>query len=96
MAVTRRHHVEGIVMPLAHNRFRVYFFVKVPLWSGFFLPHFSKHIAPHLSRLIEMLEARKIESVCDASHFSGIHNVASAVEHLYTGRSLGKVIVELP
>lgn len=62
----------------------------------FFLPHFARHAGRHFEQLCALADAGKVRSIIDTTPFCGLEAVASAVEHLHSGRNVGKVIVSLP
>jgi NADPH-dependent curcumin reductase CurA len=62
---------------------------------GFMNYRFSEYAADARRRLLKMLEGDEIHPLIDAQRFTGLDDVADAVEHLLAGRNLGKVIVEL-
>jgi NADPH-dependent curcumin reductase CurA len=62
---------------------------------GFFLPHYPKLMGPHFEKLATMLSNGTIKSVVDNRQFRGLSSVADAIEYLYRGENVGKVIVEL-
>ncbi|XP_051574020.1 prostaglandin reductase 3-like [Myxocyprinus asiaticus] len=69
--------------------------------SGFFLPHFMSDYKETLSRLIEMFVQGKL--VCEVDmgdldpegYFMGLESVYRAVDYMYAGKNLGKVVVEV-
>ena len=58
-----------------------------------FIPDHLALWRPHLRRLVELLQARKIKSKIDPLELRGLESVATGVEHLHSGKSLGKVVV---
>lgn len=69
---------------------------------GFFLMHFISHYPEAVKQLLEMFE--KGELVCELDcgdlspegRFIGLESVFRAVDYMYTGKNIGKVVVELP
>lgn len=61
---------------------------------GFFLNHFARDIRSHVTKLIQLYSEGKIKSLTDCS-FYGIESVPKAVEYMYKGHNIGKVIVDL-
>ncbi|CAN0272530.1 prostaglandin reductase 3 [Lampetra planeri] len=76
--------------------------VKSASVRGFFLPHFVAEHGAGVERLAgmvrrgELLAAVDGGAATDGGPFRGLGDVHRAVEHLYSRRSLGKVVVELP
>jgi NADPH-dependent curcumin reductase CurA len=78
------------------NRLNMLLISKHATVSGFLLTHLEpQKSAKYLSDLVGMLESKKITSVVDPTPFRGVENVASAVEYLHSGKSIGKVVVQL-
>lgn len=69
---------------------------------GFFLMHYSKDFKEYMMRLISLFKQGKLISSIDMGEttpggaFVGLERVYDAVEHMYSGQNIGKVIVELP
>jgi NADPH-dependent curcumin reductase CurA len=47
-------------------------------------------------RLFEEFGAGRVKVVFDETHFEGIQGICDAAEHLLSGRSMGKVVVQFP
>ena len=69
---------------------------------GFFLNHYTRDIPQHFKRLAELYSTGKLKSTVDlgqnyspAGGFRGLEAVFDAVDYLYSGRSAGKVVVDL-
>lgn len=62
--------------------------------GGFFLPHFLKDVPHHFATLVSLLAAGKLVSQVDV-HGGGVDGVCDAVEFLYSGKSTGKIVVDL-
>lgn len=61
---------------------------------GFWLSHFYAQYGPrHIKQLIDQLRASQITAEIDPNLFNGLDGVIPAIEHLYSGRSQGKVVV---
>ncbi|KAG5488840.1 hypothetical protein JIQ42_00457 [Leishmania sp. Namibia] len=63
--------------------------------SGFFLPHFHKAVPKYLTDLLHYLKSGQVKLFVDKKVFQGLSSVADAVDHLYSGTSFGKVVVEI-
>jgi NADPH-dependent curcumin reductase CurA len=63
--------------------------------SGFFLPHYQKHIPEHVDNLTRLLESGELVSHIDPSVFRGVGGAAAAVDYLMSGKSCGKVVLRL-
>ncbi len=64
--------------------------------TGFFLPLHARHFRRHLARLVALRQAGKLQVALDPARFVGLERAADAVEHLHSGRSLGKVVLQIP
>ena len=68
---------------------------------GFFLPHFAPHYPGHLVKLVQLVSNGSLQCIidngasCPTGPFVGLEAIPTAVEYLYSGRSSGKVYVEL-
>ncbi|KAK7887141.1 hypothetical protein WMY93_026762 [Mugilogobius chulae] len=68
---------------------------------GFFLPHFLRDYGEALAKMMHMIA--KGELICEvdcgdlveAGKFSGLESVFRAVDYMYAGKNLGKVVVEV-
>ncbi len=68
---------------------------------GFFLDQYRSDAPSHFAKLLGLYLAGKLESSvdfgrnCPEGPFEGLESVFSAVDYLYTGKSAGKVVVNL-
>ncbi|GFS97673.1 prostaglandin reductase 3 [Nephila pilipes] len=69
--------------------------------QGFILSHYAECIGPYLKYLSESLETGKLKVVYDngektiGTEFFGIDGIFKGVEHLHSGKNIGKVIVRM-
>ena len=49
----------------------------------------------HFKKLIQLQESQKLKSCVDPKEFKGLDQVADAVDYLYDGGNVGKVVVSL-
>ncbi|KAL4452074.1 hypothetical protein ABPG75_007736 [Micractinium tetrahymenae] len=63
--------------------------------QGFFLLHYARDWGRHLNKLAGLVAAGKLHVQMDPRRFVGLESVADAVEHLQSGRSMGKVFVQI-
>lgn len=64
--------------------------------SGFFLPHYTRLMRPKLKELGELVDQGKIKVALDGPmKFRGLERVADAVDRLQSGKSAGKVVLEI-
>lgn len=62
---------------------------------AFINPHFEEFHPDAARRLIGMYQRDEIEVFIDPVEFTGLEDVPAAVEHLLSGKNLGKVVVKL-
>eukprot|EP01111_Echinosteliopsis_oligospora_P014320 TRINITY_DN5371_c0_g1_i1.p1 TRINITY_DN5371_c0_g1~~TRINITY_DN5371_c0_g1_i1.p1 ORF type:complete len:349 (-),score=117.58 TRINITY_DN5371_c0_g1_i1:131-1177(-) len=62
---------------------------------GFFMPHYAKHIRRHFDTLISLQKEGKLISCIDPHQFNGLDQVADAIDFLYSGKNIGKVMVNI-
>ncbi|XP_034285231.1 prostaglandin reductase 3 isoform X1 [Pantherophis guttatus] len=69
---------------------------------GFFLNHYFSDYQMAMKHLVEMCEKREI--VCEVdfgdlsleNKFTGLESVFHAIDYMYMGKNIGKIVVELP
>ncbi|VAI18381.1 unnamed protein product [Triticum turgidum subsp. durum] len=61
--------------------------------AGFFLIQYADLWQKHLDKLFDLHASGKLKVSLDPKKFVGVASVADAVEHLHSGRSVGKVVV---
>ena len=62
---------------------------------AFINPHFEEHHPYAAERLLDLYERRELTVFVDPTPFKGLESVADTVNHLLSGRNLGKVVVKL-
>lgn len=62
---------------------------------GFFLIHFRDKAAEYMPQLLQMVHDGKLQLGVDKEPFEGVASVADAVDHMFTGKSYGKVVVKI-
>lgn len=62
---------------------------------GFFLPNSTKNAGDHLKSLLASFQAGKLKVPVDQTKFTGLEAVSDAVDYLYAGKNVGKVVVHL-
>ncbi|XP_013406757.1 prostaglandin reductase-3-like [Lingula anatina] len=69
---------------------------------GFFLFHHYQHFKKHFQNMISLISAGNLKSIVDNGRhwptgpFRGLDSVPNAVDYLYSGKSVGKIVVEFP
>lgn len=61
----------------------------------FFLPHYTKYISAHLSKLYKLVDDGVIQSNVDPTSFCGLESVYDAIDFMYGRHNCGKVVVQL-
>jgi NADPH-dependent curcumin reductase CurA len=100
MAVLGRMVINGFISeylsgPIKVTQPRIY---QQLLWQsrlirGFILHHFGDTIPKHLGNILTLYGEGKLVSKVDPTEFKGVQGVVDAVEHMYTGKNNGKIIV---
>jgi len=62
---------------------------------GFFLNHFAAHRKRHAAALVKLVSEGKIRSFVDEKRFEGLSSIADAIDYMYRGENIGKVVVKL-
>lgn len=62
---------------------------------GFFLPNSTKNAGEHLKRLLSLFQQGTLKVPIDQTNFTGLESVPDAVDYLYSGKNIGKVVVHL-
>jgi len=62
---------------------------------GFFLNNYLQLWKLHLARLTQLVTEGKLQSVVDPKEFKGLGEVAAAIDHMYKGGNVGKVVVKI-
>ena len=69
--------------------------------QGFFLVNHVKDFPAHLTKMVQLYSAGKLQATVDLGEsyekgpFKSLESIFDAVDYLYTGQSKGKVVVEL-
>jgi len=63
---------------------------------GFWLMHYLRDAAEHMGKLLGLLNEGKLQLSVDATHFQGVEGGLDALEYMYAGKNIGKVVVEFP
>jgi len=62
---------------------------------GFFLKNFTREFKKHSILLFKLYTEGKLKSCVDPTQFKGLEQVANAIEFLYKGKNMGKIIVDI-
>lgn len=60
---------------------------------GFYLPAYGRHFGKTFARLCELVETGKLKVTVDPAGPFTLDTAVDAVEHLQSGKSVGKVVV---
>lgn len=63
--------------------------------AGFFLNHHVSKWQPSVQHLYELYNEGRLKIAVDPTKFNGLESVADAVDHLHSGQSIGKVVVNI-
>ena len=81
--------------PVLHERVYTKLYWKAASVRGFMNYRFSEHAEEARRRLFAMLAAGGLRPLLDSAEFVGLEAVPDAVERLLSGKSIGKVTVDL-
>ncbi|KAI9913434.1 hypothetical protein PsorP6_005690 [Peronosclerospora sorghi] len=62
---------------------------------GFISIHYRHLFHPHMERLFQLIEEKKLVSGVDPQKFEGLESVADAIDYMYARQNVGKVVVKL-
>ncbi len=62
---------------------------------GFIYFRYESLLAPHLTELVGLVLSGKLKVVVDPTRFVGVESCVDAVEHLHSGKNIGKVLVQI-
>jgi hypothetical protein len=82
--------------PVTDERIYTTLIAKSASIRGFFLPHFAEHFRSHMNKLLRQYRGGTLDIAIDDNVFKGVEAVPDAVEHLQSGKSVGKVVVRFP
>jgi hypothetical protein len=60
---------------------------------AFWLMHYTRQMGEHAVRLIELMQAGKLQAATDPTEFEGVAGAIPALEYMYGGKNTGKVVV---
>lgn len=63
---------------------------------GFWLMHFFRHLADHMQKLLGLLNEGKLQLSVDPTTFQGVEGGLDALDYMYAGKNIGKMVVEFP
>jgi hypothetical protein len=63
---------------------------------GFFLPLYAAHFRRHVAQLVALHASGQLTIAIDPEIFVGLESATAAVAHLQSGKSLGKVVLQIP
>jgi len=61
---------------------------------GFWLMHFFKEIPEHMGKLLSLVQAGKLTLNADEMTFKGAVGALDALDYMYAGQNIGKVVVD--
>jgi NADPH-dependent curcumin reductase CurA len=62
---------------------------------GFFLNDFGAEFKRHMQLLTRLMAEGKLQSIVDPTHFQGLEQIPDAIDYMYKGANVGKVVVDL-
>lgn len=85
----------GLPSPVHQERIYAHLYWKSASVIGFQNVHYPEHHLPAFRRLLDLDAAGRLQVAVDPTPFVGLGAVADAVDHLTSGASIGKVVVDL-
>ncbi|KPI84146.1 putative oxidoreductase [Leptomonas seymouri] len=88
----------GEVVPFSHpsgTPLPTLLLMKSASLNGFFLPHFHSVVPKYTEALLTAVGEGKVKLFVDQKVYKGVDSIADAVDHLYSGTSYGKVVVQI-
>lgn len=61
---------------------------------GFWLMHHVRQMGDHTQRLLQLVGAGQLTLTTDQTSFKGVSGALDAIEHMYNGDNVGKVVVD--
>jgi prostaglandin reductase 3 len=82
--------------PQKVNRVRVSYKLiqKSASLRGFWLMHYFRQAGEHMQSLLSLVQDGKLRLAVDETSFTGVAGALDAIEHLYDGQNVGKVVVD--
>jgi NADPH-dependent curcumin reductase CurA len=63
---------------------------------GFFLNHYTEHFKRHTVLLTKLMQEGKLHSkVDDTKKFIGLESIPNAIDHMFSGQNVGKIVVQI-
>lgn len=62
---------------------------------GFFLNHFIADIPSHVTKLMSLIQSKKLNAGVDPTTFTGLEGVPEALDHMYKRLNVGKLVVQM-
>lgn len=63
---------------------------------GFYLPAYFDHVPAHIMNLYKLMAEGTLKVHVEDKGYTGLEQIADAVEFLHSGKSMGKIVVTLP
>ena len=63
---------------------------------AFWLVHYFSQVPQYLTQLLQLVQEGKLQAHHDPTPFVGVEAAQAAIEHMYGGHNIGKVIVSFP
>lgn len=61
---------------------------------GFWLMHYFAQAPAHIVKLLDLMKSGELKATVDATRFQGVEGAITAIEHMYSGQNVGKVVVQ--
>lgn len=60
---------------------------------GYLIFHYPKEIRTHIQMILEMIASKKLKPLIDNKKFLGLEEISDAIDWMYQGKNVGKVVV---
>ncbi|DAZ97525.1 TPA: hypothetical protein N0F65_003011 [Lagenidium giganteum] len=70
-------------------------FAKSGSVRAYLMRNHAKHLAAHMEKLLALIAEKKLNAGIDPVEFVGLESVADALDHIFAGKNVGKVMVRL-
>lgn len=61
---------------------------------GFWLPHYFRQAGEHLEKLMGLVQTGQLTLFVDPAEFTGVTGAVDALEYMFAGKNIGKIVVD--
>ena len=85
---------EGGIQPVLAPRVSHDLLHRSASLHGFWLVHYLQQAPAHIQKLQRLVEEDKPKLIVDEGQFTGFTGAIEALERMYTGKNIGKLVVD--